>query len=189
MRTSRLAPLAAALLLAACGGSTEEQTSAAGGADEAGGVSNEAVASRAESMVQPRPGEYRTTVELLEFYMPGMSDAVQQQMRSAMGASLTQSRDFCLTPEEAEANGPQNMAKNLAQSNCTMDKFHVSGNTIAADMSCKGSDGAGAGKMRMEGQMSAEGSVMTMAMDQEMPGAGTMHMKMKVTSERTGDCS
>jgi hypothetical protein len=197
MRISRIAPLAAVLLLAACGGGTDDQTAAAGGGDEAGSageagdVSTVAVASRAQGLVQPRPGEYRTTLELLDFQMPdipGMTEQMKQQMRATMGASLTQSHDFCLTPEEAAANGPRQMAEKLAKSNCTMKRFDISGNTIVADMSCPGANGAGASTMRMEGQMNAEGSVMTMAMDQEVAGRGSIHTKMKVTSERTGDC-
>ena len=41
----------------------------------------------------------------------------------------------------------------------------------------------------MEGQMSAEGSTMTMDMEQDMPNVGATKMKMRVTSERTGDCA
>lgn len=198
MRTSRLAPLAAALLLAACGGGTDDRTAAAGGGDEAGGadkageVSGTTVASRAEGLVQPRPGEYRTTMELLDFQMPdvpGMTEQMKQQMRATMGASLTQSHDFCLTPEEAKANGPRQMAEKLAKSDCTMKRFDISGNTIVADMSCPGANGAGASTMRMEGQMNAEGSDMTLAMEQEVPGRGAIRTKMRVTSERTGECS
>ncbi len=198
MRTSRLAPLAAALLLAACGGGTDDQTAAVGGGDEAGSagaageVSGAALASKAEGLVQPRPGEYRTTMELLDFQMPevpGMTEQMKQQMRATMGASLTQSHDFCLTPEEAAANGPRQMAEKLAKSDCTMERFDISGSKIVADMSCPGANGAGASTMRMEGQMSAEGSDMTLAMDQEVPGRGSIHTKMRVTSERTGECS
>lgn len=197
MRTSRLAPLAATLLLAACGGGTDDPAAAGGGdeagsAGEAGGVSAAVVASQAEGLVQPRPGEYRTTMELLDFQMPdipGMTEQMKQQMRATMGASLTQSHDFCLTPDEAAANGPRQMAEKLAKSNCTMEQFDIKGSAIVAEMLCPGANGAGSSRMRMEGEMSAEGSVMTMAMDQDMPGRGPMQMKMKVTSERTGECS
>ena len=202
MRTSRRAPLAAVLLLAACGGSSdsgEEQSAAAGGGDdvaagdEAEGVPSGTVAVAASRLAQPLPGEYRTTVELLEFEVPGMQDlppAVRQQMQGAIGAKFMQAGDFCLTPEEAKANGPQKMAENLAQSNCTMEKFNVSGNTIVADLSCKGdATGEGAGRMRMEGQMNPESSVMTMTLDREGRGGGPSHLMAKVTSERTGECS
>jgi hypothetical protein len=198
MRTSRLAPLAAALLLAACGGGEagEEPTAAVGGGDEAAAgaeaadVPGATVAVAAGRLAQPRPGEYRTTVELLGFDMPGMPEAAKRQMRAAVGSSMTQIRDFCLTPEEAAANGPEQMAKNLVQANCTMEKFNVTGNRIVADMACKGdAQGQGAGRMHMDGEMNAESSTMTMTMDQEMPGVGTMQMKMKAVSERTGECS
>ena len=41
----------------------------------------------------------------------------------------------------------------------------------------------------MEGQMGAEGSTMTMAMEQEIAGMGATKMKLRVTSERIGDCA
>ena len=41
----------------------------------------------------------------------------------------------------------------------------------------------------MDGQMRADGSTMTMDMEQEIAGMGATKMKMRVTSERTGDCA
>src|SRR5690606_11987667 len=135
MRVRGLVPLAA-ILLAACGGGDEagggeaQQEAAAGGGDEAAGMSSAAVASQAERLVQPRPGEYRTTVELIDFDMPGMPEALKQQVRSTMGASMSQSRDFCLTPEEAASNGPREVAENLAQSNCMIGRLDEAGKKV-----------------------------------------------------------
>ena len=184
MRTINLLPLGAAILLAACGSSGEEE--AAGGGDKA--VSAESVAARVEGMVQPRPGQYQTTLELIELDVPGMNEQTQAQMRAMMGGELSQGNDFCLTPEEAENNGAQKMMENLAESNCTFDKFDVAGGKIDADMQCKGDDGL-VSHVLMDGTMTAEGSTMTMTMDQEMANVGKMNMKMRVTSKRTGDCA
>ena len=76
MRPIHSLPLAAAILLAACGGGETD-------ADGDGELSADEVAAEAEGMVQPRPGQYRTTLELVEFDAPGMPDSAKQQMQSA----------------------------------------------------------------------------------------------------------
>lgn len=183
MRTIHLLPLGAAILLAACGSSGDE---AAGGGDEA--VTAETVAAKVEGMVQPRPGQYQTSLELIEFDVPGMNEQAKAQMRAMVGGEMSQGNDFCLTPEEAENNGAQKMMENLAESNCTFDKFDVAGGKVDADMQCKGENGM-VSHVLMDGTMTAEGSTMTMTMDQEIANMGKTHMKMKVTSKRTGDCA
>ena len=77
MRPIHTLPLAAAILLAACGGSETD-------ADGDGELSADEVAAEAEGMVQPRPGQYRTTLELVEFEAPGMPDSAKQQLQQAL---------------------------------------------------------------------------------------------------------
>ena len=62
MRAIHTLPLVAAMLLAACGGNSD--------ADGDGKISSDEAAAAAQGMVQPRPGQYRTTAELLDFDMP-----------------------------------------------------------------------------------------------------------------------
>lgn len=181
MRTIHALPLAAAMLLAACGSGDAD-------ADGDGNVSGEEVAAEAAGMVQPRPGQYRASLELLEFEAPNMPEDAKQQMQQIFASGLAEGNSFCMTPADVAENGPEQMVKNLAESDCTMNSFNVSGNTVVADMQCPGEAG-GARKVRMEGQMGAEGSTMTMAMEQEIAGMGATRMKMRVTSERTGDCA
>lgn len=190
MRAFHLLPLGAAILLAACG-SSEEQAPAGGG-DEAAAMTGadaaDAVTAEAANIVQPRPGQYQTSLELIEFDVPGMPDDAKAQMRAMVGGELTQGNNFCLTPEEAEANGPKRMAENLAESNCTFNKFNVSGGNLVADMQCKGEDGM-VSHVLMDGQMTSESSTMLMTMEQEIANMGKTRMKMRVTSKRTGDCA
>lgn len=180
MRSIHVLPLAAALVLGACGGSAD--------ADGDGAVSNEEAAAAIDDVVKPQPGQYRTMVEMIEFDVPGMTDQMKEQMRSMMGGELAQGSTFCLTPEEAAANGPREMVENMAEANCSFDKFDVSSGTISADMQCTGEDGR-TSHVLMDGKMTESSSDMTMTMDQEMAGMGEVHMKMRVTSERTGDCA
>lgn len=181
MRATHMLPLTAAILLAACGGDAD--------ADGDGNVSGEEIAAEAAGMVQPRPGQYTATLELLEFDVPGMPESAKQQMQEIFASGLAEGNSFCMTEADAAENGPEQMVKNLAESDCTMNAFNVSGNTVVADMQCPGQGGAGASKVHMEGQMTAESSTMTMDMSQEMPNVGATTMKMRVTSKRTGDCA
>ncbi len=181
MRATHMLPLAAAILLAACGGGDAD-------ADGDGSVSGDEIAAEAEGMVQPRPGQYRATLELLEFDAPGVPESAKRQMQEIFASGLSEGNSFCMTEADAAANGPEEMVKNLAESDCTMNSFNVSGGTVVADMQCPGQSG-GTSTVHMEGQMSAEGSTMTMDMSQEMPNVGATTMKMRVTSERIGDCA
>jgi hypothetical protein len=177
MRTIHALPLIAAMLLAACGGKADDNGE--------GAVSNEDAAA---SMVTPQPGQYRTSLELLEFDIPGMDDQMKARMRSIVGGELAKGNTSCLTPEEAAANGPKRMAQNMAEGNCTFSKFAASGGTISADMQCTGDDGQ-TSHVLMDGLMTQTGSDVTMTMDQTMEGVGQVHMKMHVKAERTGDCA
>ena len=181
MRTTHTLPLAAAILLAACGSGDAD-------ADGDGDVSAAEVAAEAEGLVQPRPGQYRASLELLEFDAPGMPESAKEQMQQIFASGLAEGNTFCMTEADVAQGGPEEMVKNLAEGDCTMNSFNVSGGTVVADMQCP-VEGGGTSKVRMEGRMGAEGSTMTMDMSQDVPNVGATAMKMRVTSERIGDCS
>ncbi len=180
MRKIHALPLVTALLLAGCGDKADENGQ--------GAVSNEAAAAAAEGMIQPLPGQYRTSLELLEFDIPGMTDPMKAQMRSIVGGEFAKGNTYCLTPEEAAANGSRRMAENMAEGNCSFNKFAVSGGTLSADMQCTGADGL-TSHVLMDGLMTQTSSDMTMTMDQQMEGVGQVRMKMRAKTERTGDCA
>jgi len=179
MRTIHALPLVAAMLLAACGGNSD--------ANGDGQISGDEAAVAAQGMVKPQPGQYRTTAELIDFDMPGMTDQQKAQMRSAMAASLAQGNTTCLTPEQSERNGPKQMVQDMAEGDCTIKTFDVSGNNIVAEMQCAGQGGPN-GVVRMEGEMAEERSTMTMEFNQDLGGQGQAHIKMRMNSQRTGDC-
>lgn len=179
MRTIHTLPLAAAILLAACGGDAD--------ADGDGKISAGEVAAEADELVQPRPGQYRASLELLEFDAPGMPEQAKQQMQQIFASGLAEGNTFCITEAQVAENGPEEMVKSLAESDCTMKTFNVSGGTIVADMQCP--EGETTSTVRMEGQMTTEGSTMTMEREGEVPNIGQTRMKMRVTSKRIGDCA
>ena len=179
MRTIHTLPLAAGiLLLAACGGSGDADT------DNDGDISTGEVAAAAAQAVRPEPGQYRGSFELLEFTAPGVPDSARQQMQQLFSSGLTEGITFCMT--EADAS-PENMVKNMAEGDCTTKRFNVSGGTIESEMECPG-EGGGTRTVKMNGQMTASSSNMTMETSQTVPGMGETSMKIRVQSERIGDC-
>jgi len=180
MRAIHTLPLVAAMLLAACGGNSD--------ADGDGKISSDEAAAAAQGMVQPRPGQYRTTAELLDFDMPGMTDQQKDQMRQLMAGSMAEGNTTCLTPEQAAQNGAKKMVQDMAEGDCTIKTFDVSGNNVVAEMECAGQGGP-KGVVRMEGEMAAESSTMTMEFNQDVPGQGQAHIKMRMNSQRIGECA
>lgn len=179
MRLIHTLPLVAAIALAGCGGDADT--------DADGKISGDEAAAAAANLVQPRPGQYNTKLDLLEFDAPGLPDGAKQQMQRIFAGGLAEGNTFCLTPEDVAENGPEQMVKNLAESDCTMNSFKVSGNTVTADMQCPGENG-GTRTVSMNGEMTAESSTMTMNMQQQIPNVGETRMTLRVASERVGDC-
>ena len=179
MRAIYTLPLVAAMMLAACGGNeaTDEE-----------GLSADEVAAEAQEAAKPLPGQYTTALELLEFDAPGVDDAAKAQMREMFASGLAEGNTFCLTEEDAAKNGPKQMVQNLAEANCKMNTFNVSGSSVVADMQCPGEAGANR-TVHLEGEMTAESSTMTMDMSQQIPNIGETSMKLRVSSQRTGDCA
>ena len=180
MRIGLVLPLVAAVALASCG-KKEEKPSGPMSASEA--------ASAMGNLELPRAGQYKAAVELVDFQMPGMSDAQKQQMQQMFASSLAEGHTYCITQKESE-EGAKDMAKKLAEGDCTFNEFKASGNTLSADMICKDEKGA-QGHVKLDGTTSKEGSDMTMEMTQPMggtPAKGDMHMKMHMVSKRIGDC-
>jgi len=180
MHIRLILPLAAAIALSACG--SKEQA-------KEGPVSPDDAAEQMSNLETPEAGQYKATVEVIEFDIPGLPDAQKEQMKQVFYGSLAQGHTYCLTKEEA-ANGAKEMAKKLAEGDCTFNDFKAGGNSLYADMSCKDKNGI-QGSVKLAGTMSKDGSDMTMTMNQKVPnvpGEGTVNMKMHMVSQRVGDC-
>lgn len=165
------APLVAALALTGC--KDEPKT-----ADQ--------VKQEMAAMPKPKPGLYRSTSKLISLEMPGMPQAQQDQLKQVF--SQAQGRDFCLTKAEAD-KGYEEMTKKLAEGKCSYDKFEANGSNLDAKMSCETGKDMKA-TVAMKGDISAEGSKMTMTIEQSAPqlAGKTMKITAEVASVRTGDC-
>lgn len=171
------------LVLAAC--SSEEPAVDDTGAD----ISiEEAVEVVEKQGMKPEPGQYRSTVEVLEVSIPGLpenlADMAQQQMRQQMGG---QSTLYCLTPEDVEKGYEEMARQSQEEANCTFSRFDVDGRDIDAEMVCNPS-GQGEMTMTLNGTGTSTGSEMEMAMRGDLQGMGEMTIRMKAMHERVGDC-
>lgn len=174
----------APLTVAACGSGGSERGETPADVPEA--MSGDALAAEMKQAVRPLPGQYSSTVELVALDLPGVPAEQVGQLRSMMESAMARTNSYCLTKEEAE-RGFEEMARE-SQENCRIESFDVDGAKFAGRMSCSG-EGA-RGTMTMNGTGSETGSQMAMAMDMQssdLPG-GSMNMKLKVVSQRTGDC-
>ncbi|WP_172799911.1 DUF3617 domain-containing protein [Croceicoccus bisphenolivorans] len=173
----------ATLALAACGSDNTPET---GDDASAGGMSEQAIAAEMKQAVRPQPGEYSSTMKLVELDVPGLPEAQVSQMRSMMEGAMGKTQTYCLTKEEAD-KGFEEMAKQT-QDNCKIESFDANRGNFTGKMSC--ADENSSGTMTMSGTGTETGSDMTMAMDmtaQGLPG-GKMAMTLNVVSKRVGDC-
>ena len=180
MRFAMILPFAAVLMLTACGDSAEEE-----GAAEGTSVAD--VADQMAEGPQPLPGQYTTTTELLEFSVPGLSEDMRAMMQSAMAEGATEGATYCLTPEDS-ANSRQDMIKNMTESECTVQRFDVAGNTIDAALSCPSGTEGISGDVTMNGTISETGGTMEMRFKSQIPDLGEATIRMRMISERVGDC-
>lgn len=170
----------ALIALAGCGDAKKEQVTA----DE--------VLAEAGELEKPRPGQYQTTVELVDFSVPGMPAAQAEQMKSMMGNVSANASGYCLTDQEAGKGFEESIRKMTEGSGgmkCEFDDFKVDGGKIAAALTCKGPQGMSA-DIALDGTASADASAMRMKMVQKaamIPG-GAVNMEMKMESKRVGDC-
>lgn len=170
-----------ALPLAACGSKEEA-------AEPGEPASMAEVREEAAKLERPRAGQYRQTMEMVEVDIPGMPKEAADQMKAMM--QKAQTRDFCLTAEEAD-KGFRDMFNDVGRDNeqCTYSRFDVSGGNLDARMDCK-TPGGGTGVITLAGDVSENGSDVTMSMDVKGGNEpmGTMKMKMHMKTERLGDC-
>ena len=181
MRYSHILPITALLLLAGCGSSED--------AADAGGSEADEMAAAAEDGPTPQAGQYRTTMELLEISIPDAPPEVANMMRQGFGQGPQEAKTYCVTPEQAaQSTSREEVLKNLADSNCTVDSFDMAGGQIQAALTCSG-DGAMTGQVTLTGTMTETSSDMEMSFKMQVPQAGEATMRMHMVSERIGDCS
>lgn len=181
MRFYHALPVIAALALAACGDKSDsELQDAALSADE---VSGEA-ASVATDFALPEPGQYRTSQELLEFSLPSLPAEQMEMVRAQFAAGAAQQHTYCVNEEMTH----EQWLSNMSESNCTVARGNSGSGAIDLVLTCNGEEGV-TGRVEMKGQTSSNGADMEMTFAQAIPNMGEGTIRMRVKSERVGDCS
>ncbi|HCB75506.1 MAG TPA: hypothetical protein DEP91_04935 [Sphingomonas bacterium] len=179
-----------ALALSGCGGqSTNESAGKIGEID----VTNASVAEvqaqtkAAGAAMRFDPGQWRTTIEVLEADIPGLPPQMAGEMKRRMLQKSTVSS--CMTPEQA-ANPNEDLFAGKS-GNCRFDRFTMKDGKVDAAMTCAGDgSGAGAAKIAMTGTFDKRRFELENRIEAAGPGAAqAMKMRSRVTGERTGDCA
>lgn len=134
------------------------------------------------------PGEWETTVEILDMDMPGMAN-MPPQMREQMKKSLTaggRSVKTCITPEQA-AKPQSDVLTGKTDGRCTYRNYTMSGGRIDATLACSGPQG---GEMTQTISGTYTQTSFALASEVHSSGeAGGMNMKAKTSGKRLGDCT
>lgn len=181
MKTA-LTVIACSLALAACNKSPTVHETNASVAEVADKVRQ---ASSGDTFI--RPGQWKSTVTIEQFDMPGVPAQASARVKSAMAENQPHEVTSCLTAEDVKRPDVKFFT---GKDQCRYDHFNMGGGKIDAAMRCSGA-GGGSQLTTMTGTYSPDKYQMHMTMaGQNMPGgAAAMTMKMRVDSRRVGECS
>ncbi len=133
-----------------------------------------------------RPGQWQSKMTIEEITVPGMPKDQVERMR-AMVERNQQEFSTCLKPEDVEQPGGTFFTGN---EECRYDHFEMAKGKIDAALRCPAGQGM-TQLFEMNGTYAPEHYEMHMTMTGKKangPTAG-MTMKMKVVSDRTGECA
>ena len=149
-------------------------------------ISQEELAARMAQFKAPQPGQYNTTMEVLEFKFPGLDESLVELLRTGMNQTGQTTQSMCLSEEDAGQRMDE-MLEGMTQGECTYSRFDVAGAWLDAEMQCQGEDGKSFGG-QISGELDANGGDITLQMNFDDPTMGNGTISMHVVSERVGDC-
>lgn len=155
---------------------------------DGGPKSMEEAKEEAAKLERPNPGQYKQTIQITQFEIPGAPAGTADQIKQAM--QQQQEGSFCLTKEKADAGFREMFSEVGKNGECTYERFDVNGGKLDAVLNCKGAD-KGTARIVLAGKVTSEGSDVTVNVDQKGPAdnpMGTAKIGMHMTSQRTGDC-
>ncbi len=129
-----------------------------------------------------KPGQWQTTMSVVNVEAPGMPPEAVGQMRQMMGNGQTTER--CVT--EAELKQVESfIGQNNA--NCVFDHYRVSGGKIDGKAKC--TQGPVNQNMAMNGSFTSDSSHMTIRSESSGgPPGQNMKVTMNIKSKRLGEC-
>lgn len=178
MRSLPIAALAAALALSACGSSSDEELQ-----DEALSMGDVA-GDGSLGDLKLAAGQYSSTVELLEFDLPGIPPEIKQMAERAFAVGASEPTLSCVK----EDSTPEQWISDMNESKCAVSELTQSGNSFAAKMQCSDPEGMN-GTVQLDGTVAGDNVQMEARFEQMVPDMGTAKMHMRVTGTRVGDCS
>lgn len=176
MRPFHTLPLLAAFALAACADDAAENP------NDAALAAGDVAAVIEDNGEMPAPGEYTTTVSLVEFDAPGLDDATMSKARTEFEAGAGEPNLYCVTGETTR----EAWFSEMTEAACTLSQFTADGNQLDGVMTCSADEGLN-GRVEVSGRTAQGGSDLTM--NYTLPtAAGEGTVRMRVVSQRVGDC-
>lgn len=168
----QVAALVITAFLAAC----SPPAQAPAGSEEAGN----AVSSTGGSPASIQPGQYRTTVSILEMNIPGIKT-------TTINAQPTTSEDCVTSDDVAELTNGSLLDADEGES-CTRNNMTAANGHIEGSATCTGSGGQRS--MHMTGSYTSTHVDMDVTATGQAPGgAGEMSQHIRVVTDRIGACT
>ena len=163
--------------LVACGSEVEEPKSP------------EEVQTEFAKLAKQTPGLYRVTTTIMDIDVADIAPEQADMMKQKTDVE-PDVREQCVTQEESD-KGVKDIVKGISEASGAGDrsfsKFNVDGSALDSKMTCDGPMGTG-GDVGIAGTIEETGFDLVMDMKIDASVMGEIGMKMKVTSERIGDC-
>lgn len=165
MRLRTLAIIGLTCGLAACSPPAQ-----APGADAGGGAMVSSI----------EPGQYRTTVTMLEMTIPGV-DSTNINMQPT-------TTEDCVTTSDVNEFTQGSMVNADSGETCTQNSMNSSGGRIQGEATCTGENGTRT--MQINGSYTSNHVEMEINSTNDMPGgAGQMTQRMRIVTDRIGECA
>jgi hypothetical protein len=126
-----------------------------------------------------QPGQYRTTVTMLEMNIPGVSS-------SNINMAPTTTED-CVTTSDVSEFTEGSMVDADSGETCTQNSMNTAGGQIHGQATCTGENGTRT--MQIDGTYTSNHVEMEISSTSTMPGVtGQMTSRMRMVTDRIGDC-
>lgn len=151
-------------------------------------MSSDQVVAEAGKLPPQVPGQYRTSLEVLEVDGPTESKEFADALRSGADNAELRNSDSCDDPAVAGTSAGTQLVREIFEDDCEFEQFAVSGEAVTAVLQCP-ADRDLPGRVKMVGRIGADKLDMLMTVEQRLPDKSTVHMKMRIKSERIGECA
>ncbi|HEU4651148.1 MAG TPA: DUF3617 family protein [Croceibacterium sp.] len=152
-------------------------------------MSSDEVIAEAAKLPQQTPGQYRTSLELLSADGPADVKEFAQELR----AGKAESSESCVMPDESDAPVTPNltvpqMVQEILADGCTFEQFAVSGEALTAVVQCPPGRDLPA-RVKINGRVGSDSANLLLMVEQKAADQGTFRLKMRISSERIGECA